>query len=279
MRKTTAAGLAAQRRLCWGFRVAAHRSRVRGPKTPQAPSSWPCTPTIHGMRWCRSIPSRSATRRCATGCTRARARRWPGNVTVTLLVDNNRITCLETAQDGETQSVGGFEAVRDGTFAKMIEAAAGLGHRHRQRGHHHHGRREAGRRRRPGPGGECARRPGEIRQLAKGEDMSKHDSEARGITRRGFLSAACAVVGTTAATAAMPAGCAGCGAGRHRRLDGPTVRRTLPVPGSAAHQRQRLGRHIPRAQRRDVPGKRRPRPFRPGAAVPRDVGLQKATCA
>ena len=35
--------------------------------------------------------------------------------------------------------------------------------------------------------------------------MSKHDSEARGITRRGFLSAACAVVGTTAATAAMPA--------------------------------------------------------------------------
>ena len=39
-----------------------------------------------------------------------------GNVTVTLLVDDNRITCLETAQDGETQSVGGFEALRDGTF-------------------------------------------------------------------------------------------------------------------------------------------------------------------
>ena len=48
-----------------------------------------------------------------------------GNVTVTLLVDDNRITCLETAQHGETQSVGGFEAVRDGTFAKMIEAAQG----------------------------------------------------------------------------------------------------------------------------------------------------------
>lgn len=48
-----------------------------------------------------------------------------GNVTVTLLVDDNRITCLETAQDGETQSVGGFEAVRGGTFAKMIEAAQG----------------------------------------------------------------------------------------------------------------------------------------------------------
>lgn len=46
-----------------------------------------------------------------------------GNVTVTLLVDDNRITCLETTQDGETQSVGGFEAVRDGTFAALIEAA------------------------------------------------------------------------------------------------------------------------------------------------------------
>lgn len=46
-----------------------------------------------------------------------------GNVTVTLLVDDNRITCLQTTQDGESQSVGGFEAVRDGTFARMIEAA------------------------------------------------------------------------------------------------------------------------------------------------------------
>lgn len=56
-----------------------------------------------------------------TGVGRAMA----GNVTVTLMVDDNRITCLETTQDGETQSVGGFEAVRDGTFARMIEAAQG----------------------------------------------------------------------------------------------------------------------------------------------------------
>ena len=46
-----------------------------------------------------------------------------GKVSVTLLVDDNHITCLSTTQDGETQSVGGFEALRDGTFAAMIEAA------------------------------------------------------------------------------------------------------------------------------------------------------------
>ena len=48
-----------------------------------------------------------------------------GNVGVTLLIEDNRITCLETTQDGETQSVGGFEAIRDGKYALMIEAAQG----------------------------------------------------------------------------------------------------------------------------------------------------------
>lgn len=48
-----------------------------------------------------------------------------GLVTVTLLVDGNRISCLEVTQEGESQSRGGYEAVRDGTFAAMIEAAQG----------------------------------------------------------------------------------------------------------------------------------------------------------
>lgn len=48
-----------------------------------------------------------------------------GPVTVTLLVQDNRITCLETAQEGESQSRGGYEAIRDGRFAAMIEAAQG----------------------------------------------------------------------------------------------------------------------------------------------------------
>lgn len=48
-----------------------------------------------------------------------------GPVRVTLLVQGNRITCLETTQEGETQSVGGYEAIRDGKYAELIEAAQG----------------------------------------------------------------------------------------------------------------------------------------------------------
>lgn len=48
-----------------------------------------------------------------------------GPVSVTLLVQGNRISCLETAQEGESQSRGGYEAIRDGRFAAMIEAAQG----------------------------------------------------------------------------------------------------------------------------------------------------------
>ena len=43
-----------------------------------------------------------------------------GLVTVKLLVQDNRISCLETAQEGESQS-------RGGRFAAMIEAAQGAG--------------------------------------------------------------------------------------------------------------------------------------------------------
>ena len=48
-----------------------------------------------------------------------------GPITVTLLVQDNRISCLETTQEGESQSRGGYEAIRDGKFATMIEAAQG----------------------------------------------------------------------------------------------------------------------------------------------------------
>ena len=50
-----------------------------------------------------------------------------GLVTVTIQVEDNVITVLETAQEGETQSVGGWEAIRNGTYAEMIEAAQGSG--------------------------------------------------------------------------------------------------------------------------------------------------------
>ena len=48
-----------------------------------------------------------------------------GNVCVSLLGDDNRITCLETTQEGESQSRGGYEAIRDGKYALMIEEAQG----------------------------------------------------------------------------------------------------------------------------------------------------------
>lgn len=48
-----------------------------------------------------------------------------GVIGVKLEVKDNRITCLEVTQDGESQSVGGYEAVRNGTYAKLIEAAQG----------------------------------------------------------------------------------------------------------------------------------------------------------
>ncbi|WP_080797557.1 FMN-binding protein [Arabiibacter massiliensis] len=48
-----------------------------------------------------------------------------GPITVTLMVQDNRISCLETTQEGESQSRGGYEAIRDGKFAAMIEAAQG----------------------------------------------------------------------------------------------------------------------------------------------------------
>ncbi|MEY8562488.1 FMN-binding protein [Eggerthellaceae bacterium 3-80] len=48
-----------------------------------------------------------------------------GPITVTLLVDDNHISCLEMTQEGESQSRGGYEAIRDGKYAQMIEAAQG----------------------------------------------------------------------------------------------------------------------------------------------------------
>ena len=48
-----------------------------------------------------------------------------GLITFTLLVDDGRISCLETTQEGESQSRGGYEAIRDGKYAQMIEAAQG----------------------------------------------------------------------------------------------------------------------------------------------------------
>lgn len=59
------------------------------------------------------------------GVYTGRGRGMEGWITVTLLIDDGRLTCLETAQDGESQSRGGYEAIRNGRYAAMIEAAQG----------------------------------------------------------------------------------------------------------------------------------------------------------
>ena len=57
----------------------------------------------------------------ADGVYVGRGRGMEGAITV----DDGRITCLETTQEGESQSRGGYEAIRDGLYAEMIEAAQG----------------------------------------------------------------------------------------------------------------------------------------------------------
>lgn len=70
-------------------------------------------------------PSAKAEGQYRDGVYSATAPAMAGNVGVTLLIQDNHISCLATTQDGETQSVGGYEAIRDGKYALMIEAAQG----------------------------------------------------------------------------------------------------------------------------------------------------------
>jgi uncharacterized protein with FMN-binding domain len=46
-------------------------------------------------------------------------------IRVTLSVAGGTITTEEIWQDCETQSVGGYEAIKDGVYAAMIDAAQG----------------------------------------------------------------------------------------------------------------------------------------------------------
>jgi uncharacterized protein with FMN-binding domain len=46
-------------------------------------------------------------------------------IRITLSITDNIITTEEIWQDCETQSVGGYEAIKDGVYAEMIDAAQG----------------------------------------------------------------------------------------------------------------------------------------------------------
>lgn len=48
-----------------------------------------------------------------------------GWIDVTITISDNRLTVDSITQEGETQSVGGYEGIRDGTYAEQIDAAQG----------------------------------------------------------------------------------------------------------------------------------------------------------
>ena len=78
--------------------------------------------------WAQEAPADSQAKAAGTladGVYTGEGKGMEGPITVTLLVQDNRISCLETTQEGESQSRGGYEAIRDGKFAAMIEAAQG----------------------------------------------------------------------------------------------------------------------------------------------------------
>ena len=49
-----------------------------------------------------------------------------GWIRVTITIRGNKLTVDSIRQEGETQGVGGYEAIRDGVYAKQIEAAQGV---------------------------------------------------------------------------------------------------------------------------------------------------------
>ena len=78
--------------------------------------------------WAQEAPADAQAKAAGTladGVYTGEGKGMEGPITVTLLVQDNRISCLETTLEGESQSRGGYEAIRDGKFAAMIEAAQG----------------------------------------------------------------------------------------------------------------------------------------------------------
>ncbi|NPD31169.1 FMN-binding protein [Eggerthellaceae bacterium zg-1084] len=69
------------------------------------------------------LQQRTATGTYADGEYTGVGKGMDGLITVTLQVEGNKITCTRITQEGETQSVGGYEAIRDGVYAQMIDAA------------------------------------------------------------------------------------------------------------------------------------------------------------
>lgn len=61
----------------------------------------------------------------ANGVYEGKATGMSGQIWVQLRVEDGTLSVLRIWQDGETQGVGGYEAIKNGTFAKMINKAQG----------------------------------------------------------------------------------------------------------------------------------------------------------
>ncbi len=70
-------------------------------------------------------PAAKAEGSYADGVYTGKGKGMDGLITTTLLIEGNHITCIATTQEGESQSVGGYEAIRDGVYASLIDAAQG----------------------------------------------------------------------------------------------------------------------------------------------------------
>ncbi len=78
--------------------------------------------------WAQEVkvdPAAKAKEAYKDGVYTGKGKGMDGLITATLLVKDNHISCIELTQEGESQSVGGYEAIRDGVYASMIDAAQG----------------------------------------------------------------------------------------------------------------------------------------------------------
>ena len=61
----------------------------------------------------------------ADGIYTGKAQGMCGAIEVTIEIKDSHLTVKSISQEGETQGVGGYEAIVDGTYAKLIEKAQG----------------------------------------------------------------------------------------------------------------------------------------------------------
>ena len=111
----------------------------------------------------------------ADGVYVGRGRGMEGAITVTLLLDDGRITCLETTQERGEPEPRRLRGHPRRAVRRDDRGGPGRRHRRCRRGHHYDRRGEAGRGRRARSGGDCRRRRDDWR---RGERRAAEDTAA-----------------------------------------------------------------------------------------------------